>query len=216
MRKTTVKSKPATKSNARKRTTTGGRNRTTVSRSRSSKPEITPDQGLRKLFMDGLKDIYWAEKALVKSLSKIMAQATTDELTETLTVHLEATKEHVNRLESVFASMDQKASAKKCEAMEGLIREAGEIMEENPEGVVRDAGIIAAAQKIEHYEIATYGTLCAFAKILGEEEALGLLRDTLEEEKEADEQLSSIAETKINIEASRKSWRDEEDEDFFE
>jgi len=159
-------------------------------------------QGLRDLFVDELKDIYWAEKALTKALPKMVKNATTDELVEALKAHLEETKNHVTRLEQVFEAIVEKAVAKKCLAMEGLINEAQEIMESTETGVVRDAGIILAGQKVEHYEIATYGTLCTFAKTLGEDKAASLLAETLHEEKKADEKLSEIAESAINVEAA--------------
>jgi len=157
-------------------------------------------KGLRKLFEDELKDIYWAEKALTKAIPKMIKNATDSELVEALTGHLQETKEHVIRLEEVFSSIGAKALAKKCEAMEGLTKEAEEIMGATAKGVVRDAGIILAGQKVEHYEIATYGTLWAFAKALGEEKAADLLEETLNEEKEADKKLSAISNT-INIDA---------------
>ncbi len=159
-------------------------------------------QGLRELFIDELKDIFWAEKALTKALPKMIKNATTDELVEALKAHLDETKNHVTRLEQVFEAIGEKAVAKKCEAMAGLIKEAGEILESTEVGVVRDAGIIAAGQKVEHYEIATYGTLCTFAKTLGEDKAASLLAETLNEEIHADEKLSAIAEASINLEAA--------------
>jgi len=142
--------------------------------------------GLRELFIDSLKDIYWAEKALTKALPKMAKKATNENLIEVITEHLTVTEEQVTRLEDVFANLGERAVAKKCEAMEGLIKEGEEIVEETKAGPVRDAGIIAASQKIEHYEIATYGTLVAFAKTLGEDNIAGLLELTLNEEKEAD------------------------------
>ena len=158
-------------------------------------------QGLRELFVDELKDIYWAEKALTKSIPKMIKNASSDELIEALAKHLVETEEQVNRLEDVFISIDEKPLAKKCEAMEGLLKEAAEIMKNTEKGMVRDAGIILAGQKVEHYEIATYGILCNFAKTLGEERAASLLHLTLNEEKEADEKLSEIAESFVNTEA---------------
>lgn len=158
--------------------------------------------GLRDLFEDSLKDIYWAEKALTKALPKMIKKATSEELITALTDHLAVTEAQVTRLDEVFNLIGMKAQAKKCEAMEGLIKEGSEIMESTAEGVVRDAGIIAAGQKVEHYEIATYGTLCAFAKILGENEAAELLLQTLNEEKEADDKLSEVAEGSINLKAA--------------
>jgi ferritin-like metal-binding protein YciE len=159
------------------------------------------EQGFRDLFEDELKDIYWAEKALTKAIPKMIKNTTTEELAKALEDHLEVTKGHVDRLEEVFKILGKAARGKKCDAMDGLIKEAEEIMEDTPEGVVRDAGIISAGQKVEHYEIATYGTLCAFAKTLGEDEAASLLQQTLNEEKEADEKLTQVAESSVNLEA---------------
>lgn len=161
-------------------------------------------QGLRSLFEDELKDIYWAEKALTKAIPKMIKNATSKELIEALEDHLEVTINHVARCEQVFEILGKAARAKKCEAMEGLTKEAEEIMSSTEEGVVRDAGIISAAQKVEHYEIASYGTLCAFAKTLGEDEVADLLEQTLNEEKEADQTLTSIAESSINLEAANQ------------
>ncbi len=152
-------------------------------------------QGLRDLLVDELKHIYWGEKELTKALPKMIENATAEELIDALTGHMEATKEHVTRLEKVFSSINEKAEAIKCAAMEGLIKEAEGIMEETEEGMVRDAGIISAGQKVEHYEIATYSSLCSFAKTLEEDTVASLLQETLNEEKEADEKLSEIAES---------------------
>ena len=160
------------------------------------------EQGFRDLFEDELKDIYWAEKALTKAIPKMIKNTTTQDLAQALEDHLEETRGHVDRLEEAFQMLGKAARAKKCEAMDGLIKEAEEIMEDTPEGIVRDAGIISAGQKVEHYEIATYGTLCAFAKTLGEDEVASLLQQTLEEEKGADEKLTSIAESSVNLEAA--------------
>lgn len=165
------------------------------------KPKQSPIEGLRDLFVDSLKDIYWAEKALTKALPKMAKNATTEKLVMTITDHLEVTKGHVTRLEDVFASIGEKTVAKKCDAMEGLIKEGEGILEETEPGAVRDAGIIAASQKIEHYEIATYGTLAAFARTLGEVDAASLLEQTLGEEKEADAALTEAAYNYINFEA---------------
>jgi len=158
--------------------------------------------GLKELFIDSLKDIYWAEKALTKALPKMSKNATSQNLIDAINEHITVTEGHVSRLEEVFNIIGEKASAKKCEAMEGLIKEGESILEETKQGPVRDAGIIAASQKIEHYEIATYGTLVAFAETLGEEEAANLLSQTLEEEKEADEVLSEAAYNSINFDAA--------------
>ena len=170
--------------------------------SKSATNDSNAEQGFRDLFEDELKDIYWAEKALTKAIPKMIKNTTTPDLAQALEDHLEETKGHVDRLEEAFQMLGKAARAKKCEAMDGLIKEAEEIMEDTPEGIVRDAGIISAGQKVEHYEIATYGTLCAFAKTLGEEEIASLLQQTLEEEKGADEKLTSIAESSVNLEAA--------------
>lgn len=160
--------------------------------------------GLTELFEDGLKDIYWAEKALTKAIPKMVKNATHEELADSLNSHLSETEEHVARLEKVFSLIGKKAMAKKCDAMAGLIDEAGGIMEETELGVVRDAGIIAASQKIEHYEIATYGTLRQFAETLGLEEVANILETTLDEEKGADKKLTEVAVAAINIEAAEE------------
>lgn len=166
-----------------------------------SKTSDSKAKGLQDLFEDELKDIYWAEKALTKAIPKMIKNATSEELVAALEEHLEVTENQVTRCEQVFASIGVKAAAKKCEAMEGLIKEAEEIMESTEKGSVRDAGIISAAQKVEHYEIASYGTLKAFATQLGQDEAAKLLQETLDEEKEADTTLSELAESTINEEA---------------
>lgn len=159
---------------------------------------------LMKLFEEELKDIYWAEKALTKAIPKMIKNATSADLVEALENHLMETEEQVKRVEQVFESTGKKAVAKKCEAMEGLIKEAEEIMEECEEGAMCDAGIISAGQKVEHYEIASYGTLRQFAETLGLAEAVTLLEQTLNEEKLADEKLTEVAITAVNIEASEE------------
>ncbi len=164
-------------------------------------------KGLTDLFEDELKDIYWAEKALLKAMPKMMKKATSYELIAALENHATQTEAQVERLERVFESVGIKAVAKKCEAMEGLIKEAEELMEDTEEGMTRDAAIISAAQKIEHYEIASYGTLRSFAQTLDHMDAVDLLEETLDEEKETDALLTEIAESSINMEAM------EDDED---
>lgn len=168
----------------------------------SSKNSMKSSQ-LMKLFEDQLKDIHWAEKALVKAIPKMVKNATSQDLIDALESHLDETKNQISRLEQVFESLDKKASSKKCDAMEGLIEEAKEIMEECEEGAMCDAGIISAGQKIEHYEIATYGTLRQFAATLGLTKAVKLIEATLKEEKAADEKLSKLATDTINIEAAK-------------
>jgi len=159
---------------------------------------------LMKLFEEELKDIYWAEKALTKAIPKMIKNATSEELIEALERHLAETEGQVKRVEQVFELLGKKATAKKCEAMEGLIKEAEEIMEECEEGAMCDAGIISAGQKIEHYEIASYGTLRQFAETLGLSEAAELLQATLGEEKAADDKLTEVAVTAVNIEAEQE------------
>jgi ferritin-like metal-binding protein YciE len=166
------------------------------------KAKATAAEGLRELFVDSLKDIYWAEKALTKALPKMAKNATTEGLIQAITEHTAVTEQQVQRLERVFELIGEKAVAKKCEAMDGLLKEAEDIMESTQDGPVRDAGIIAASQKVEHYEIATYGTLVAFAKTLGEDEVAGILAETLAEEKEADETLTEAAYNTINFDAA--------------
>lgn len=157
---------------------------------------------LMKLFEDELKDIYWAEKALTKAIPKMIKNATSEELVTALENHFAETEEHVSRVEEVFGLLEKKATAKKCEAMEGLIKEGEGIMEDCEEGAMCDAGIISAGQKIEHYEIASYGTLRTFAEILGLDDAVELLQQTLDEEKAADEKLTEVAMSAINIQAA--------------
>ena len=169
---------------------------------KSSNAPIKSSQ-LMKLFEDELKDIYWAEKALTKALPKMIKNATAPELVQALTSHLAETEKQIIRLEQVFTSIGKKASGLKCLAMEGLIKESEEIMESCETGAMRDAGIISAGQKVEHYEIATYGTLRQFAETLGLSEAVKLLETTLNEEKAADEKLSEVATSAINIEAAQ-------------
>src|SRR6187399_900885 len=145
---------------------------------------------LEKFFTDSLKDIYWAEKHLTKALPKMQKAATTEQLKEAIGEHITQTEEHVTRLEQVFELMNKKAQAKKCDAMEGLIKEGESIVEETEDDTyTRDVGIIIAAQKVEHYEIASYGGMIQLAKNLGNQEAVEILEEILAEEKEADVQL---------------------------
>jgi ferritin-like metal-binding protein YciE len=163
-----------------------------------------PNSQLQKFFEDSLKDIYWAEKSLIKALPKMQESATTEELKNAIEEHLAQTETQVNRLEQVFELIGKKAQPKKCEAMEGLIKEGESIIEETEDGsMTRDVGIIMAAQKVEHYEIATYGGLAQIATTMGLDEAADLLNETLEEEKETDELLTEIAENNINWEAEQ-------------
>jgi ferritin-like metal-binding protein YciE len=162
-------------------------------------PSADAAADLRDFFIDSLKDIYWAENALVGALPKMAANATSGVLASTILEHLSITENQVVRLEKVFDLLGTKAEGKKCEAMAGLLKEGDSILAETEPGAVRDAGIIAASQKVEHYEIATYGTLVAFAKALGENDAAKLLTQTLAEEKESDCLLNDVALNVVNI-----------------
>lgn len=194
--------KTSTTKTAAKKTAAAKPKTTAKTSAKTVKAKKTAADGLRELFVDSLKDIYWAEKALTKALPKMAKNATSETLVAAINDHKAVTDNQVKRLEDVFASIGEKAVAKKCDAMDGLIKEGEGILEETELGAVRDAGIIAASQKIEHYEIATYGTLCAFAKTLGETKALELLGQTLEEEKEADMTLTDAAYHSINFDAA--------------
>jgi ferritin-like metal-binding protein YciE len=158
---------------------------------------------LKELFVDGLKDIYWAEQHLAKALVKMAKNTTSEELKSAFELHTAQTTEHAATLEQVFELVGEKAKAKKCAAMEGLIEEANEIIESTDKGtMVRDCGLIMAAQKVEHYEIASYGTLRNIARTLGYAQAADLLQQTLDQEGETDHILTELAETYINEQAS--------------
>lgn len=164
------------------------------------------ENALKELFVDELKDIYWAEKHLASALPKLIKGATSEDLKNTISTHLEETKNQVSRLENVFTSIGEKAVAKKCLAMEGLLKEATELLEDTDKGTeVRDVAIISAAQKCEHYEIASYGTLRTLAGTLGYNEAQSLLDETLAEEKNADSLLTQVAENYVNEAASQET-----------
>jgi Uncharacterized protein conserved in bacteria len=160
---------------------------------------------LQKLYTDELRDLYNAENQLLKALPKMAKAASSEELKEAFEQHLEQTKGHVKRLEQVFAGLDEKPKGKTCRAMKGLIEEGSEILEEDGENSVRDAGIIVAAQKVEHYEIAGYGSVRTFAHLLGQNKAAELLQATLDEESETNELLNRLAESVINPEAVRET-----------
>ena len=160
---------------------------------------------LEKFFMDSLKDIYWAEKHLTKALPKMKKAATTEALQNAIEDHLAQTQGHVSRLEQVFEMLGKKAQAKKCEAMEGLVKEGETVIGETENGsMTREVGIIISAQKVEHYEIAAYGGLTQLANTMGLEDVAGILHETLEEEKQADMLLTEIAENDINWEAEQE------------
>ena len=169
---------------------------------KSMSDTVSKDNALAEFFHDELKDIYWAEKHLVEALPKMQKAASSQELSNAFEKHLEVTKEHVSRLEQVIQILGHEPEAKKCEAMSGLVKEGEHIIDETEEGsATRDAALIMAAQKVEHYEIATYGGLAQLAKTLGYDEVKSLLGQTLSEEKEADESLTVIAEEQVNCEA---------------
>lgn len=157
---------------------------------------------LNDLFVETLKDLYYVEKKLVKTLPKMAAKSAAPELRQAIEEHLAETETHVQRLEQIFELLDQRAVAKTCEALEGLIREADETTGEIEDEQTMDAAIISSAQTVEHYEIARYGTLACWAAEIGNTEVAELLEQTLEEEKAADEKLSEIAEDQINQRAA--------------
>jgi ferritin-like metal-binding protein YciE len=162
------------------------------------------NEGLRDLYIDELKDLYSAENQLVRALPKMAKAASSDELKQGFEEHLEQTRGHVQRLEKIFKSLDESPKGKKCAGMEGLVKEGSEVMEEDFEGALMDAALIGAAQRVEHYEIAAYGTASEFAKILGESEHVTLLEETLQEEKETDEKLTELAK-EINPQANEEA-----------
>lgn len=166
-------------------------------------PRSISDSKLAEFFHDELKDIYWAEKHLLKVLPKMSKAATSAELKKAFDGHLVETRGHCARLEEVFATIDKKPQAKKCDAMAGITKEGESIIEDTEAGTAtRDVGLIFAGQKVEHYEIATYGGLVQLAKTLGNNDAANLLKQTLDEEKTADEKLTGIAENNVNYEAA--------------
>ena len=159
---------------------------------------------LRQLYVDELKDLFSAEKQLTKALPKMAKAASSEELRQGFTEHLEQTKGHVQRLEEIFSQLNAKAGGKKCMGMEGLVKEGAEIMGEGFADEVMDAALISAAQRVEHYEIAAYGTVVAYANLLGETEQAELLQETLQEEKETDQKLTQLSE-QINVQANEAS-----------
>ena len=164
------------------------------------------NSGLRTFFIDSLQDIYYAEKHLVDALETLEEKATTQNLKNAFAEHRDVTLGHVSRLEEVFSMLGEEAQTRKCDAIKGIIKEADAIINETEtDTLTRDAALILAAQKAEHYEIATYGTLATFARTLGENQVASLLHETLEEEKEADEMLTNIAESFINEQAMQDS-----------
>ncbi|HTO36316.1 MAG TPA: ferritin-like domain-containing protein [Albibacterium sp.] len=171
----------------------------------SSISQQMKDSEFHQFFLDELKDIYWAEKHLAKALPKLQKAATSKELAQAFEKHTQETETHIKTIEKVFELLGEKATAKKCDAMEGLIEEANSVISDTDKGTaVRDAGLILSAQKAEHYEIATYGTLRTFAEKMGHEEVTSLLQQTLDNEKETDVALTEIAVNFVNEEASEE------------
>ena len=169
-------------------------------------------ESLRDLYVEELRDLYNAEVQLVKALPKMAKAAAAPELRAAFEEHLEETRNQVSRLENIFESLSESAKGKKCKAMEGLISEGAEIIDEDGDSAVKDAALIAAAQRVEHYEIAGYGCARTFARLLGYSDAEALLQETLDEEGEADKKLTELAESVINIEAA-EGEEDSEDEE---
>jgi len=195
----------ASRGNAASARRTGNRanGRSQTSRNAGNADEATL---LRQLFLEELRDIYWAEKHLTKALPKLMRATTSQELEDAFRNHIAQTEEQVNRVEEAFEMMGETARAKKCEAMEGLVKEAQQCIEDTPKNSsVRDAALIISAQKVEHYEIAAYGSLVQLAKTMGLNDVAQLLAQTLEEEKQTDELLTELAVSGINITAEQES-----------
>lgn len=165
-----------------------------------SKPAAT---GLSDLLTQRLKAVYWAESELTRTLPQLKEQSTSQELKAALTEHILQTQTHVTRLEDIFSALSIKSEATTCEAMQGILKQGDRTIQEIPEGAVKDAAIIGACQTVEHYEIAAYGTMAAYAKVLNEKQVLDLLLKTLTEEKKSDQVLSAIADTHLNAAATK-------------
>jgi ferritin-like metal-binding protein YciE len=170
---------------------------------------------LHELYIDELKDLYSAETQLVKALPKMAKAATNSELRAGFEEHLRQTTEHVSRLEQIFDELDEKPTGKKCMGMEGLIKEGAEAIEEDYSDEVRDAALIGAAQRVEHYEIAAYGTAKAFAELMGHTEQVSLLEQTLQEETETDEKLTELSQD-VNAQANEGQSDESEESDEAE
>ena len=167
-----------------------------------------PNEGLKELYIDELKDLYSAESQLLKALPKMAKAASSEELRQGFEEHLEQTRGHVERLEEMFKSLGESPKGKKCAGMEGLVKEGSEVMHEDFQGALKDAALIGAAQRVEHYEIAAYGTASEFAKLLGENEHVSLLEETLQEEKDTDKKLTELAK-EINPQANQRMEEEE-------
>jgi ferritin-like metal-binding protein YciE len=170
---------------------------------------------LQELYIDELKDLFSAENQITKALPKMAKAASSDELRQGFEEHLEQTKGQIERLQQIFQMLGEKGTGKKCMGMEGLLKEGAEVMGEDYEDSVMDAALISAAQRVEHYEIAGYGSVIAYAELLGESEQAALLKDTLEEEKETDEKLTELSK-EINVEAEGEDAEAEDVEEVDE
>jgi ferritin-like metal-binding protein YciE len=168
-----------------------------------------PNESLKKLYVDELKDLFSAENQLVKALPKMAKAASSNELRAGFEKHLEQTKIHVQRLEQIFQSLDESPKGKKCVGMEGLVKEGSEVMEEDLDDAVLDAGLIGAARRVEHYEMAAYAAVCEFANVLGQTKHVSLLEKTLAEEKQTDQKLVELAK-KINAQANKEGVEEEQ------
>jgi ferritin-like metal-binding protein YciE len=157
---------------------------------------------LQKLYEDGLKDLHSVERQIIQALPKMIKAAEDEELSAALSEHLDVTREQLSRLDTIFEKLGKRGTGKKCKGMEGILDEGKELLAKDADSDVLDAGIIAAAQHVEHYEMAGYGTVATYARLLGDRQAEKLLRQSLDEEKEADEKLSKLAEGRLNLEAA--------------
>ncbi len=195
--------KAAGKTASKSASKSAGRTTGATSQKRSGVTAQKSDETmLKELFLDELRDIYWAEKHMTKAMPKMRKAATSQELGNAFEQHMSETEGQIRRIEQVFEMLGEKTKAKKCEAMDGLVREAQNLMDELPKGsMVRDAGLIIAAQKVEHYEIAAYGSLVQLAKTMRQNDVADVLAQTLQEEKRTDEKLTQLAESGINIAA---------------
>jgi ferritin-like metal-binding protein YciE len=172
--------------------------------------EKMQNENFKKLYVDELKDLFSAENQLLKALPKMAKAASSDELRAGFEQHLEQTKVQVQRLEEIFQSLDDNPKGKKCVAMQGLVKEGAEVMEEGFEDAVLDAGLIGAARRVEHYEMAAYSSVCEIAKVLGQTKHASLLEKTLVEEKQTDEKLARLA-TDVNTKANQEGSDDQQD-----
>ena len=203
-----IKKQGPSKNGKEKKSSVPANNGKTAGRTNGKTPENASDSGsaLKEFFVDGLKDLYWAEQHLVKSLPKMAKASNTKELRNLFVDHLSKTKTHVFKLEEVFQLLKVKAQAKKCDGIEGLTKEADKSIEQTEDNTMtRDVALIIAAQKVEHYEIAAYGGLTQLAHTMGLDDAANILGEIFQEEKEADALLSEIAERSINVEAEHEA-----------